>query len=715
MAAPSKKNTSTVPRTRGGLWIIIIAAVLLETTAALQYFYARAGIRAEAEARAKSELRRAELEVNVVAAEVEMSVKALALMAGKNLNDTVKLYDILQCMVANTPNMTGAGFTFDPYYYPSQGKWFEPYCCEEIPGDKSRFRSGQIAGPEHDYFQSEWQQKGRQTDSCLWSEAYYDNSGAKAMLVTCTYPVNDAQGKTVAVAGADVSLGRLKYIAEYLQVYPGSYYSITSANGTVLVPLPDQSYDKGYRKYEEYIEATGWKLAIVIPDKVIYAGLRRVGAIVSLMMLFGLGVLVFILYRTGSNLVKLVNLSNQQERMESELEIARNIQMAMLPTRFPPFPDYPDLNAYGVLIPAKEVGGDLFDFHIRDNKLFFCIGDVSGKGVPASLVMAATRSLFRSGSSYLESPAKIMNQMNDSLAGDNNKQNMFVTFFIGVLDLCTGDLQYCNAGHDSPILLPLERVPFGHLKCHANLPLGVIADFAYTEQSARLDAGDTLFLYTDGVSEAEDSSHRLFGTERIQNVIRSLPDNSTCQEMIETMVTNVRTFAGSAQQSDDLTLFAIRFQPSAGKSRQIVADSQPEVFSRHSLVMRNDIQQIPTLAEWVDMLNLPEELNMSINLALEEVVSNVMLYAYPENKSGQVLVEAEKKENRIVFTVSDSGVPFDPTQHEDPDITTPLEERSVGGLGIFLTKQVMDEVRYERTDKKNILTLVKDLSKQQAK
>ena len=136
----------------------------------------------------------------------------------------------------------------------------------------------------------------------------------------------------------------------------------------------------------------------------------------------------------------------------------------------------------------------------------------------------------------------------------------------------------------------------------------------------------------------------------------------------------------------------------------------------YSLVMRNDIQQIPTLAEWIEMIGLPQELNMPINLALEEAVSNVMLYAYP-GKSGQVLVECTKKmkgerlkdEGQIIFTITDSGVPFDPTQQEDPDVTQSAEERPIGGLGIFLVRQIMDDIRYERKDEKNILTLVKEL------
>ena len=692
-----------LPRTNGGLWILIVAAVVFEATACIQYFYSRSAIKAEAEQRAMGELNRAELEFKAVAAEVEMSAKSMALMAEKNLNKQDVLFDILRVMVKNTPNMTGAGFTFDQNYYPAKGKWFEPYACEVNPGDKTLIRTEQIAGPHHDYFQEEWYQSGRKTDSCIWSEPYYDNSGARTMLVSCTYHVHDSQGQTVAVSGADVSLGRLQYIADYLQMYPESYYSITSAKGVQIVPLPELSKNKKYQSYTKCIDATGWTMTIIIPDEIIFGDLRRVGLIVSLLMLLGLILLVFIIYRAASNLINVVNLNNQKERVQSELNIARNIQMAMLPTRFPPFDDFPNLNAYGMVNPAKAIGGDLFDFYIRENKLFFCIGDVSGKGVPAALVMAVTRSLFRSFTSYLNSAAQIVSHMNASLTDDSNNQNMFVTLFIGILDLETGELQYCNAGHDAPIIISDGKLSL--INCLPNLPIGVLAGIEYEEQQTAINAGDTLFLYTDGLTEAENQKHELFGMERIKDVLNNETSITDCHQLVDKMTEAVQAYVGSAEQSDDLTMFAIRFvNPSIPTNKRTLLTR-----CHHSLVMRNDIQQIPTLAEWIDSLGLPDELNMPINLALEEAVSNVMLYAYPESKSGQVLVEAEGDDDRIIFTISDSGIPFDPTQQQEPDLTLSAEDRPIGGLGIHLVKQIMSEVTYIRKNDKNILTLVKRL------
>ena len=694
------REKKSAPETRGGLWILIVAAFVLETTACVQYFTSRAGLRAEAEQRAKTELRRAELEIEKHTIEMETAAKALAMLAERYVDNPDSVFAATRSIVGAIQNTSSLAVAFVPDYFPKYGTYFEA-CSSRISPDSIYTR--QIGSAEHDYTLMEWYRNGFTHDGCWWCEPYLDDLGSQTWVVSCSCPVHDRNGKVVAVVCIDLALDYLQLLSEYLQIYEGSHYSITSASGQNIVAMPDTIANRKYQHFNEEIDATGWQIAIVIPEDVIYAELRRVGLVVTIMMLIGLFVLVYIIYRTSRDLIKLVNLSNQKERMESELTIARNIQMAMLPTRFPPFPDYPGLNAYGVVVPAKEVGGDLFDFYIRDSRLFFCVGDVSGKGVPASLVMAVTRSLFRSFTTYIDSPAQIVTQMNESLSGEGNDQNMFVTLLMGILDLSTGRLQYCNAGHDAPIHVQSGK-EFRPLDCVPNLPLGVLSAFTFTDQQAQLEAGDTLFLYTDGLTEAENSEHELFGMQRIEQAIAQWKAEMTAAEQVEAMQAAVATFVGEAEQSDDLTLFAIRLL-----SKMEGASSQHQVANGHySLVMRNDIQQIPTLAEWIDTLGLPQDLNMPINLALEETVTNVMLYAYP-GKSGRVLVEAETSPGQVIFTISDTGIAFDPTKQEEPDITQGVEDRPIGGLGIYLVKQIMDDVRYERKEDKNILTLLKKL------
>ena len=694
-----KKEKNNYPKSRGGIWILIVAAVILEAISCLMYFTSRAAIRHEAEQRAKTELKKAELEIETHTVEMETAAKTLAMLAEKH-NHPDSIFAATHEIVGIMKVSTSVAVAYVPGYFPKEGRYFEA-CSSRITKDSIYTR--QIGSAEHDYTQMEWYQNGFTHDSCWWCEPYLDDSGSRTFVVSCSCPVHDRKGNVVGVVCVDMSLSDLQNISEYLQVYPNSFYSIRSSKGEYIVPKPDTIAGRKYNIYNEEIDATGWHIEIIIPEEELFRNLNFIGKIVGLLMIVGMLLLVFIIFASSRNLVKMVEMGNERERMESELNIARNIQMAMLPTRFPPFPDFTNLNAYGVVLPAKEVGGDLFDFYIRDNQLLFCIGDVSGKGVPAAIVMAMTRSLFRSFTSYMSSPAQIVQQMNDSLGGEENKQNMFVTLFLGILNLSTGELKYCNAGHDAPILITANDRQV--LSCNPNLPLGVLAGYEFREQTAMMETGDCLFLYTDGLTEAENSAHELFGEKRIMQTITPWTNDMTAKQQIEAMRAAVAAFVGDAQQSDDLTMFSFRLQ-----SKAPIADPEsPANIGHYSLVMRNDIQQIPTLAEWIDSLGLPQTLNMPINLALEEAVSNVMLYAYPDSNSGRVLVEAEKSPKKVVFTITDSGVPFDPTQQEEPDITQSAEERPIGGLGIFLVRQIMDTIRYERTNDKNILTLTKTL------
>ena len=243
--------------------------------------------------------------------------------------------------------------------------------------------------------------------------------------------------------------------------------------------------------------------------------------------------------------------------IESDLRIANGIQMGMLPENFPTRGDRDDVQLYASLTPAKEVGGDLFDFYFRDDKLFFCIGDVSGKGVPASLFMAVTRAVFRTTSAHESKPDRIVSVMNQMIA-DMNKTNMFVTLFVGVLDLPTGMLHYSNAGHDAPLLV---GAGVGELPCDSNIPVGVMPDWDYTLQEAQIYTNTTIFLFTDGLTEATSADFKLFEMERVNDVaVKALAQQQQePQQLISLMTEAVHQFVGDAEQSDDLTMMAIQY------------------------------------------------------------------------------------------------------------------------------------------------------------
>ena len=302
---------------------------------------------------------------------------------------------------------------------------------------------------------------------------------------------------------------------------------------------------------------TGWSMSVVCNESDIFAGLRRLGAYLILFGLVGLALLCYIVYRTARSARSLREATAEKERIGSELRIARDIQQSMVPKSFPPYPERKDVDIFASLEPAKEVGGDLYDFNIRDGKLFFCIGDVSGKGVPAALVMAVTRSLFRIVSDHEDQPEVIVMDINESLA-EMNDSDMFVTLFVGVLELSTGLLRYCNAGHEDPLLIGKG---VGVLPSNSNIPVGVMSGWKYIGHEALVYPGTTIFMYTDGLTEAEDITHAQFGRQRISKVARQTfaANKYDPESIIVAQTEALHQFVRNAEQSDDLTMLSIRF------------------------------------------------------------------------------------------------------------------------------------------------------------
>ena len=364
---------------------------------------------------------------------------------------------------------------------------------------------------------------------------------------------------------------------------------------------------KNYYLFFAPVKATGWSVSVICRHDDVFAGVdslrNRVLAILVLGLLFLTGFCYLTIRRLTDPMVRFASSANEiakgnfnvglpvikskdemktlhdsfrkmqislvdyidklkkttasKERIESELRIARNIQMGMVPKIFPPFPEREDVDLYAKLIPAKEVGGDLYDFFIEDDKLYFIVGDVSGKGVPASLVMAVTCRLFRTIAAHFHMPADIMMALNATLA-ENNESNMFCTAFLGVLDLKTGNLQYCNAGHNAPVIIESTgEVKF--MEVVPNLPFGLFGDFPYEGQECDLVQGMSLLLYTDGVTEAENKEKSLYSDERLLDLL----SKQHCQmpyTMVDVLLDNVNKHVNGAEQSDDITIMSIYYK-----------------------------------------------------------------------------------------------------------------------------------------------------------
>ena len=372
--------------------------------------------------------------------------------------------------------------------------------------------------------------------------------------------------------------------------------------GEVLRDMPDGKYFVFYSP----VETTCWSVAIVCPRSELYLGVKKLRTlliilgVISLLLMMGLsyngirkvvapvedfsGVakkiangefnaqlphiesedelkelhdsFKYLQHSLVKYIDELKSTTANKERIESELRIAQGIQMGMLPKSFPAFPDRDDVALSAKLVPAKEVGGDLYDFFIENEKLYFIIGDVSGKGIPASLVMAVTCRLFRSVASYHATPEEIMTSLNNSLS-DGNESNMFCTAILGILDLKTGHLAYCNAGHNAPLVIE-KNGNVSAMNMEPNLPLGLFSGFPYQGQETHVEKGTMLYYFTDGVNEAENYAMEQFGDDRL---VALLKENSSKEpkEIIETTFAEVQRHADGANQSDDITVMCIKY------------------------------------------------------------------------------------------------------------------------------------------------------------
>ena len=664
------------------LLLVFVAALALEVTAVVQFYYSQKGLREEAKLRAEGELDATRYEIMDIIDQAEAAVRNSVWIAQWCLNNPDSLHRVCQRIVADNPVVAGSTIALVPGYRKDR-PLFSPYAFKDTDG---AIKVLSLATEEYDYPSQEWFVKPLELGEGYWSEPYVDEGGGEMLMTTYSLPLRDAKGKSAAVITADISLEWLKELVGRMNVYPNAFCTVDSREGHVMVSPPEEQDPKSLI-FNTTIDRTGWIISLVIPESDIFGVLRRVGTIVGILQLIGLLIIILMLQSFVRGERRFRDLDKQRERVAGELKVATGIQMSMVPKTFPPFPERDDLDLAATIVPAKEVGGDLYDFFIRDEKLFFCVGDVSGKGIPAALVMAVTRTTFRNLSAHENSPGRIVQMMNDSLSS-MNESNMFVTFFCGVLDLTNGQLRYCNAGHNPPMTLtdairPLPVVP--------NLPLGIMEGMDFQEQEMLFRYDDALFLYTDGLTEAENAAHEQFGEERME---LALHGRKSAQAHLDNIKQEVAGFVGDAPQSDDLTILFIHYVPSTRR-----------------LLLQNKIEQVSQLPAFVEdavkASKLAPEMADSLNLALEEAVVNVINYAYPEGTVGDVIIDAAVTESAIAFTIIDNGKPFDPTASAEVDINAGVEDRPVGGLGIHLVRQIMDEVRYERRGEKNVLLLTK--------
>lgn len=392
-------------------------------------------------------------------------------------------------------------------------------------------------------------------------------------------------------------------------------------------------------------------------------------------------------------------LSIANKRMGDELNIGRQIQMSMIPLTFPRFPEHKDIDVWAFIRPAREVGGDFYDFFFINERLFaFVVADVSGKGVPAALMMAVAKTLLKSNSQDTQSTARIVERTNNELSV-NNDDCMFITALFGILDTKTGKLTYTNAGHNPPYLLSPNGDVNSLSEIHGPM-IGVMEGAPYDQKDLTLGIDDKLMLYTDGVTEAFNTNRELFDEKRLFDFLSRSRKLGT-KYLVDGLVREIDDFAGEMEQSDDITVFCLRNV--AWDVRESRATIELHLANQTAEIDRG----LKSLFEFCERFDIPAEVRDDVGVVLDDLLNNIINYAFEDEEEHWIEVSLATDQQRFILTFSDDGVEFDPFLMTEPDIDSDINDREIGGLGIHLIRSLMDDYSYRRIDNKNVTILMK--------
>ena len=396
----------------------------------------------------------------------------------------------------------------------------------------------------------------------------------------------------------------------------------------------------------------------------------------------------------------LARVTAEKERIGAELSVATQIQASMLPCIFPAFPERPEFDIYATMHPAKEVGGDFYDFFLVDsNHLALVIADVSGKGVPAALFMVIAKTLIKNEALTGKAPQDVLAAVNNQLC-ENNEAEMFVTAWLGIYEISTGHLIAANAGHEFPAIKRRDG-SFELFRDRHGFVLAGMEGSRYRPYELDLEPGDVLFVYTDGVAEATNAQNVLYGTDRMLAALNGASHKDP-EGLLEAVKEDIDRFVGQAPQFDDITMLSLEIK---------TVDNQIKL---ESLTVPAELDQLQTVQDFIERhlrtVNCSAKSEIAIQVAVEELYVNIAHYAYaPGHGMVTIRCGVGGSPKKILLQLEDSGVPFNPLAKKDADITLSADERQVGGLGILMVKRTMDHMEYVYQDGKNILTVEKEL------
>jgi len=610
----------------------------------------------------------------------------------------------------------------------------------------------------------------RQPYEVVWTKPYVDDSGSFSLMTTAGSGIFDDDGVLIAVSTVDWEIEDA--VRELLAIRPTQNsivllcvpeldFIISAANsnffpGDPMSIIPwDISVDYfnyngvNYFSFGRYMD-NGWHLSIQIPEKEIFETLRRQNVRFTILVTLSLVIMLFAAYMLISRLINapikkltndvsnlalgnldtMINITSndeigqfarvfnkmtgdlkksieeatrehaEKERIQAELNVAAEIQSSMLPCIFPPFPDRKEFDLYASMAPAKEVCGDFYDFYFLDkDNLAVIIADVSGKGIPASLFMVITKTLIKNSINSF-SPKTVCESVNEKLC-EGNETSMFVTAFLGFYNIPTGRFVYVSAGHNPP-LIKKQGGGFNFLKTTPCYVLAWMNDAKYAENEIFLESSDILYLYTDGITEAMNDNLDIFGEDRLLHALNQAGD-LTPKELLDAVRIEIDNFTDGAQQADDVTMLALKINPDqkdAGNVNSFAGELAIEV-KKENLDKARDF-----ICLHLEKAGVTEDFQNEVCMACEEIFMNIVNYAYkPDTGSVKIFVSVK---DRALIRFEDSGIPYNPLDHEEPFFDEDIAKREVGGLGIHLVKKLMDTMEYTRSDSKNILTLTKN-------
>lgn len=428
------------------------------------------------------------------------------------------------------------------------------------------------------------------------------------------------------------------------------------------------------------------------------------------MFVFILGfvvILLVILFFTANRVAK--SLATPINELSNILEQASKIQRDMLPKEFEVISKRKDIEIYAKNIPEAEVGGDFYNYIIRDNKLYLVMADVSGSGMPAAMFMAKTNTLLNSAIQLSDSPRTILAYVNAELCKNNN-ECYFVTLALYCIDLKTRKVVYSNSGHEDSIIIKKNNEVILK-KEKRTAPMGLDQYNNYDEDEFSLDVGDILFLYTDGVVEAINKNDELFGLERLTSELKNIGDKST-KEIVNHIENKISEFSAGLEQYDDITMLCFKFNDI------VVDESKISKWEKEYSAVYESVDEIDTFIEEClkssyDNEDIYKKYLYELELCIEEIVVNICDYAFStmndENNKLSIKVVIDKNLDKLSISFIDGGKAFDPTATKNVNILQGIDKRGIGGFGIHITKNIVDILEYERTDNKNILTIAKFL------